>query len=497
MGDRSRALELAASVLLPRLKACIRAGIALFPVVAFSACAAHYASQRLGSAGAADPRVAVFNADRETSWSQFRLGGGLDVVVANPHVPREFAWRVQTGGISSSPTVLGTTILVSANDDHLYAIDAASGALRWRYRAENEIMSQPGYRNGLIYVGVGNSETSAYYPPHFSLVGTGISKVEAIRASDGVEAWWGGLDGSGMPSQAIVSGTIVSVDGNGTVLALDLLAGTYRWHVEFPTSAAMSSVADDGAGHIYFAGRAENAVYALRDTDGSLLWTHHFDQYDGGTGDDPIAQFGRMLVGDYLSPVAPGPYGTVVTFGSRAHEHVFALDKVSGRILWDTSLPSASGRVPPYNEASIELVYGDRVFVGSPVAPIVTALDLRGRVLWQARVHGAVKGGIAARDGVLYFGDHSGCLWALSADTGRTLGTIQTDMSFNVGSAIIVNDSLVIGGTEDVLAVPLANIRQSKPVGGVTALTAFEKLGRFFAGLIPRRDPHREAGYYR
>lgn len=473
-----------------------RASFAFVAAAIITACSPHYASGRLGVVNPLDSRVSAFRADRETAWTQFRLGGGLNVVVVNPALPYEFAWRFTTGGISSSPTVMGQTILVSSNDHHLYAIDASTGSLRWRYHAENEVMSQPGYAQGLIYIGIGNSNTLAYYPPHFSLVGSGTNKVEAIDADDGIEQWGRSLDGTGMPSDAIVADTVVSADGNGTLLALDARTGDYRWHDELPATFSMTSVLDTGP-RLYLTGRYENGVDAFRAADGARLWKHSFSPIDGAFGDDPLASQGASIVGVYLEPIAPGPFGAPVTYGSKAREHVYALDERTGRLLWDVSLNAVHGEVPKYNQAAIALIYGNRIYVGSAVAPVVTALDMRGHALWQLRVPGPVKGGMAALDGVVYFGDLAGYLWAVDARSGRALGTIATDMHFNVGSPIIVNGSLVIGGTEDVLAVPLADIRKSRQIAGITRLTVWEHIGRFFAGLIPHRDPHREASYYR
>ena len=457
-----------------------------------AACASHYASQERGS-DAHDPLVTAFHADRETAWLRFRLGDGLNVVVDAPGLPREFAWRVQTGGISSSPTVMGSTVLVSANDDHLYAIDAATGALRWRYRAENEIMSQPAYAHGLIFIGTGNSSHRVFDPPHLIVTGEGINKLEAIDERTGIEQWNTGLAGTGMPSQAIVNGDVISVDGGGVVLAVDAQTGAFRWDQRLPSAFAMSSVVDGENGLIYVSGHLQNAVYALRANDGAVLWKHTFSTLYGAIGTNPLAIDGNVLIGLYLQPLSRGPFGPFVTENSRALQHMYALDARTGALLWDTAMTSVHGRSPRYNESAIELIYGNRIYVGSALAPIVSALDMHGHVLWQTRVSGPVKGGICARDGVLYLGDHKGILWALDAGSGRVIGSMQTDMHFNTGSPIIVNDTLVEGGTSDVLAVPLAAIRDSREVAGVSRLTAWERLGRFLGALIPRRDPHLEA----
>ncbi len=451
----------------------------------------------MGVAAATDPRVAVFHAARETSWRRFRLGGGLNVVVVSPGLPREFAWRFASGGISSSPTVMGTTILVSANDDHLYAIDGATGSLLWKYRAENELMSQPSYAGGLIFVGTGNSDGAVYDVPYYCVTGSGTNKLEAVDARTGIERWWSALTASGMPSSAIVGDSVISIDGAGVVLDVDARTGAYRWDTHLPLAASMSSVVAGDSARVYVSGNCRNAVYALRSRDGSIVWKHRLNVLDGAVGDDPLASTGTALVGDYLEPVAPGPYGMAVTNGSTARQHVYALSMRDGRLLWDATLASVHGVVPKYNESAIALVYGGRVYVGSTVAPIVSALDARtGRVLWQIRVDGPVKGGIVARDGILYFGDLSGVLWAVDARSGRAVGRVATDMHFNVGSPIVVNDSLVDGGLQDVIALPLRNIRDSRPMPGVTSLSVWQRIARGIAGILPHRDPHREASYH-
>jgi outer membrane protein assembly factor BamB len=452
----------------------------------------------MGASSAPDPRVRVFAADRRTSWRRFRLGEGLNVVVVNPNLPREVAWRFPTGSISSSPTVMGTTVLVTANDHHLYAIDGATGGLVWKFHAENEIMSQPSYLGNLIYVTIGDSANVVYNPPDYSVIGAGMNKLEAIDAKTGIEQWWDGLDGSGMPTSAIVGRDLIDADGQGTVLSTRAANGAYLWHVTLPSVFAMSSVVDGRNGSIYLSGRASNAVFALDAKNGATIWRHTLNRYDGGIGDDPLALQDHLLVGDYLQPTAPGPFGWSVTVDSHGRQHVYAIDARNGRLAWDTLLPGVAGLVPPYNESAVALIYGNSVYVGSAVAPIVSALDLHtGKLLWQVRVDGAVKGGIAALDGVLYFGDHAGAIWAVNAKTGRVLGHVHTDMQFNTGSPIIVNDTFIEGGLADVIALPLANVRNSRPMTGVTTLSVWQRLARVIVNVLPHRDPHREAAYYR
>lgn len=452
-------------------------------LLALAACSPSFHSARNGMIGSPDSAVRVFDAQRQTAWREFRLGDGLNVVVSDPSLPSEFAWRFPTNGISSSPTVEGTTVFVSANDHFVYALDGATGQLRWRYRADNEVMSQPAYENGLVYVGTGNSDAIAYYPPALVVTGSGENRLEALDARTGAERWWSALAAAGMPSPAIVGDDVVAVDGAGSVFAVDARTGAYRWSRHLYENFAMSAVLDGHDGRLYLAGSFPNAVLAIRASDGAPVWRHRFDPLAGGISDGPLAFAKATLFGTYLEPRSVGPYGRVVTYESRAREHVYALAARSGRLLWDTLLPNATGSVPKYNEAAIPLVYAGRLFVGSAVAPTVSALALDGRVVWQLHVGGAVKGGIAAYDETLYFGDESGKLWAVNASDGRPIGSVATDMHFNVGSPIIVNGTLVIGSRSDTVALPLADIRDSHAVAGVTRLTPWERAARLFGAL--------------
>ena len=61
---------------------------------------------------------------------------------------------VMTGGdVDSSPIVTGGVVYVGSLDNHLYALDAATGDLLWRYETGNGVYSSPGIDSGVVYVG--------------------------------------------------------------------------------------------------------------------------------------------------------------------------------------------------------------------------------------------------------------------------------------------------------------------------------------------------------
>ena len=164
--------------------------------------------------------------------------------------------------------------------------------------------------------------------------------------------------------------------------------------------------------------------------------------------------------------------------------------------MWDVQLEN--GVVPKRNQAAIPLLDGSTLYVGSSIAPAVHALDAAtGRVRWNRRVGGVVKGGLVASRGIVYFGDFSGRLWALRERDGSIVGVANVGTPFNVDSPIIVGETLVIGSaTGRVLALPLAALAGSRDIA---ASQTSER--RWFAPYIMRRfasaDRNRDGGLTR
>ena len=410
-----------------------------------------------------------FRADQSQIWDQFRHGGGLNDIVVNRQLPDKLAWRfsLPSKGTSASPVVAGGLVLVASNDKSLYAVDARNGKPVWAWKGDNQVMSAPVYRNGITVVGTGNGDSPVWDPPAYNLVGMGASDLNGIDLATGKRRWTFSLTGSGMPMPALLGTTLLHVDGSGVFLALDVRTGAYRWRRLVYSNASMTNILLEN-GVAYFGGRFPNVVYALRASNGSTLWMHAFPARDGAFDDCPLATDGSQVFGMYSSPLSTAP-GAIILERVVARQHVYALDARTGRLRWDTAL-AVTGKEPSYNESAIPMYDAGVVYDGSPIAPVVSALDAQtGRVKWSLRVAGPVKGGMVLRDGVLYFGDLGGKLWAVDAAAGRPLGSVQTDLKFNVGSPIVLNDSLVIGSAGGpTIAVPLENIRTSKPIAAIT-----------------------------
>jgi outer membrane protein assembly factor BamB len=391
-----------------------------------------------------------------TNWLTFRMGPTNNAVVADP--PLQVTWKTVTGGaISSSPTTDGTLLYVGNNTGYLNAIDLQTGNVVWTRHLPNALMSAPLLYNGLVIVGVGD-ELSTGSSPQAVFVGIGPSAIDAFDARSGATQWHAAVAGSAMSTPAIVNGVLVHHNGAGWITALDPATGKQKYARNLHSLASMSAALPVAGNRFITSGVLENAVWDLNVADGSTVWRAGFSPEGSGHGDCPAVTDGTRVVCDYMVP-APGQTYTIA--GNKATQRAFALDIKTGATLWD--VPLETGVLPPRNEAAIPLLYNGRVYFGSCVVAFMHGLDLAtGHLVWETHVHGVVKSGSVIVDGVLYFGDMAGYLWAVDPNTGTVLGDKKMGSGFNVGSPIVVGKTLIIGSrTGTVYALPLDDIRSS------------------------------------
>jgi eukaryotic-like serine/threonine-protein kinase len=391
-----------------------------------------------------------------STWTMFR-----GVPSGNAVLPGTLSvrWSVETqGAISSSPTVVGDTLYTDNNGGWLTAIGVRDGGVRWRYKARNALMSAPLVISGLVIVGEGNENSTTYVPRRKVEVGSGENALIAVGAGDGKQRWSVSLHGSGMPTPALVDGVLVHHDGAGYVVGIVPATGRLLYERNLGAVASMVGALPTGEGAFVTMGLFPNGVWKLRASDGATIWNAGISDAESGVGDCPPVSDGVRI---FCDDVGPAKRGDLAGVGAQGQGRAYALDSATGAWRWNVGLET--GLIPPRNESAIPLYDNGGVFLGSAIAPYMHALDAAsGAIRWSTKVHGPVPGGIVATDGVLYFGDLQGYLWALDEATGKVLGSKKMGTSFNVGSPIVVGRTLVIGSTTGrVTALPLDDIRSA------------------------------------
>ncbi len=390
------------------------------------------------------------------AWTQFRMGPQNNAVLGGK---LETDWRFETGGqISASPTIVDGTLYIGNNHGSLYAIAVDSGQVIWKAHVPNPLMSAPLVYGDVVIVGEGDPTSRGSSPSEPIMVGQGPSALIAFERSSGNVRWQLPLQGSAMPTPAIIDGILVNHDGAGWINGIDPATGSKRYSRWIGSMASMTAALPIGHGDFITAGVGSNAAWRLHADGGSTVWRSAFSKGASGIGDCPPVSDGTGIYCDYVSPIWPD-LSTVV--GNLTVERAYALRVVDGALMWDVALDS--GSLPERNEAAIPLLANGLLYLGSAIAPWMHALDASsGTLMWEIPTRGVVKGGIVDVNGIIYFGDFGGYLWALDARTGRIVGDKFMHTSFNVGSPIVDGKTLIVGSDSgSVIAVPLETIRSS------------------------------------
>ena len=179
---------------------------------------------------------------------------------------RKWAFSTPLGPISSSPAIsAGGTLYVGSEDARLYAVNsdgtAASG--NWPFTADSAITSSPavasdgtiyfGSRGGFLYAVTSTGSLNWDFSDS-----NNIGSIYSSPAIDGDGTVYFGSDNS-------TNSKVYAVNPNGTL----------KWSVAMGTSIQSSpAIREDGS---ILIGSGNGIVYALRQTDGTEIWTYDKD----------------------------------------------------------------------------------------------------------------------------------------------------------------------------------------------------------------------------
>ena len=288
------------------------------------------------------------------------------------------AWFFPTAdAVTATPTVVGGTVYVGSWDDVFYALDLATGKVRWRYRLspQNGVTPYPGQHPRDVTSDGGLVTSSAWYQtgdgsrPDLVIFGGGYT-LYALVATTGALYWR--HDYPGRPSAplepskddtrifsspVVVDGKVifgVDVDGaagqRGYVQAADLATGKPAWDFQTDIDAS-GRVANDGCGSVWSSGTVlpaaglvvfdtsdcdfgddeplAEAIIALHVDSGRLAWSYHphLPDVDCDWDFGATANAGITAAGDATFLGVGGKDGTY-----------YSLDPATGHLRWSTNV---------------------------------------------------------------------------------------------------------------------------------------------------------------
>ena len=405
------------------------------------------------------------------AWTSF-LGGPLHNEVLSDPAGRGSSpaihWQFTAHGtIITPPAVSAATAFFGSMDGCVYAVDLGSGALRWSFGSDNQIMSQPLVVAGLVFVASGN-KGMAHTPTGQLVRGTGQSSLYALDAATGQVVWQVPTLGGTMPTPTYRDGVLYAVGGGKVFYAVDAQTGHVLWQLPVGSYVSMSSPTLDGNVAV-FGGALPYVFVGVNVATRSVAWRLPLPGVSSGADD--------------VSPaIANGVAYVQVPEGKLTKRVVeMAIRTSDGGVLWTRTLgvdrfnvvqrALGQGEMDAHGgeEAGISTLANGVLYVGSPGVGRLWALDpSSGAVLWSSLLPAgqAVRNAPVVADGLVYATSDTHLL-ILDARTGslrasRAVGTFSENTGILIpcitAGPTIVGRTLLVGGGRDsdtLLAMPL------------------------------------------
>ena len=406
------------------------------------------------------------------------------LATAAPSQEREagdLLWRYWAGEVYNPTTENG--IVYFGTSGSIYAINAATGALSWRYNGaqlvsvingrvyakQNPILLSLDAATGELLWTYEGGEGVRFLTVSGDVVYTSNAdgSVRVLDATTGSLIWRYRPEGDWVGSPVVIDDTVYFGSGSGGagyVYALDAVTGSLRWSYSLGRAGGIYLMARDGVVYVSFREGERLRALALDTLTGDALWNNvpswGFNNLDH--------VWPPMVVNGVLYVSGLNSY-----YGNRS-SHIIAIDPSTGRVLWRGS----SGSAPLISD---DVLYdsGSGATGDDMVYIRHNGLDpATGEHLWESETHAPLSSqeyrirpsrGII-HDGVVY-SPVAGNVHALHASTGEVLWT------YNMGAnemstehhTTIDDGVLYVGGGRSVYAFYAPGLTQVDPTPTPTA----------------------------
>ena len=347
-----------------------------------------------------------FLRDNMQRWNPYETVLGLNNV---NEASLGLKWTHQSSAYYTDPAVVDGVIYVATGND-VWALNASTGELLWRFDAKDLVSTDPAVANGVVYVATLN-----------------YGYVYAVNARTGAKLWSFSTNYYVVDSNITVVYGVVYIATESTLYALNANSGAMLW--SDPLNVTSTPAVANG---VVYIGAYDNnlnaAVYAVNATNGDVLW-----QYVVGNGPQ-----------QFLLNSSPVVANGVVYFGAYGGK-VYAVNAMNGVGLWNY----ATGG-PVNNTVAV----ANGVVYAKSVDGNLYALKAdTGDKLWTFDTGAQTLSSVsspAVANGVVYIGGQfsgNGYLFALNADTGTQLFSHPT--APYVQSPVIANGVVYVTAFND------------------------------------------------
>ena len=279
------------------------------------------------------------------------------------------AWDVFT----SSPAVVNGKVYYGSGDGNVYAVDAASGLLQWKFATGDVVHASPAVANGVLYIG---SWDGNFY---------------ALDAETGQQKWLfaGGQDPAAhnqvgfQSSAAVVDGTVYVGCRDAHVYALDAATGRRKW--DYPTSKSWVNGTPAVRDGVVYVGTSDSSRFmALDARSGRLRFNFDAKSY----------VFSSAAVA-----------GGLVYFGSH-NGKLYAIDARTGAQDWEFQTPASQAD-------PLGILNPDGSLDQQAFTPLFGDFQDMYIDFYRFASIGGIMGSPVVDQGTVYFGSLDGYVYAL------------------------------------------------------------------------------------
>ena len=274
---------------------------------------------------------------------------------------------------TSSPAVGGGKVFFGSGDGNVYAVDAQSGTLQWKFATKDVVHSSPAFVNNTVYIGSWDSYLYAIDAD------TGQAKWSFKTGEDDAIHNQVGFQGS----PAVVDGTVYIGCRDAHVYAVDAATGRKKW--DYPTSKSWvigTPAVRDG---LVYVGTSDSSRFMGLDARTGRL---RFD----------------FKAGAYIFSSA-ALAGDLAYVGSH-NGKLYAIDAKTGKQAWEFQT-EASKKDP------MKILHPDGSLNPEAFAPIFGDFQDMYIDAYKFMSVGAIMSSPVVDKGVVYFGSMDGNLYAL------------------------------------------------------------------------------------
>ena len=408
------------------------------------------------------------------------------------------------GTLAMSPVVVNGVVYIQDMQANVYALDLATGKLRWEYQVNTQELGGPGPDGVAVADGRVYGDT-----PHTAF---------ALSAATGKPLWVdrsllnSGQGAFSIQPQAVagrvyLASSLANGPGGGILLALDAATGSLIWKFNTmvgPDAAVRADragsggawesplVGTDGSVTFGIGNPYESAATAIAHPE-RLLYSDSAVNLDGATG--TLRWYYQAVPNDFqdhdlqTSPIAANINGSSVLIAAGKMGYVYALNAQSGALLWKTPVGGHNGHdndsvlalehklhlAAPFTIEPGELggvlsnpaVADDTVYVSTVDEPIIyskltqilgsgilhpptgafEALNLAtGKVEWDTKLPEMALGAAAVSNDLVFTTLYDGELIALNRTTGAIVYRHQLPTSTNAPLVVMGNTVIVSAG---------------------------------------------------